>query len=70
MKQSSNEEKIRVNPLTWEIAESVRNDEDEKVKPKDKDLQHKIFNDDEILIEQVFKRPPLPPKEEKKSRLK
>ena len=41
VKQPSNEEKIRVNPLTGEIAESVWNDEDEKVKPKDKDLQHK-----------------------------
>ena len=48
MKQSSNEEKIRVKPLTGEIAESVWNDEDGKVKPKDKDLQHKIFNDVEI----------------------
>ena len=37
-KQSSNEEKIRVKPLTGEIAESVCNDADEKVKPKDQDL--------------------------------
>ena len=67
MKQSSNEEKIslRVKPLTWEIAESVRNDEDEKVKPKGKDLKHNFFNDDETLIEQVFKRPP-PIKKRKK----
>ena len=43
MKQSSNEEKMRVKPLTREIAESVRNDESEKVKPKDKDLQHNFF---------------------------
>ena len=50
MKQPSNEEKIRVNPLTGEIAESVWNDEDEKVKPKHKKLQDKIFNDDETLI--------------------
>ena len=55
MKQPSNEEKIRVNPLTGEIAESVWNDEDEKVKPKHKNLQDKIFNDDETLIEQVLK---------------
>ena len=48
MKQSSNEEKIRVKPLTGEIAESVWDDEDGKVKPKDKDLQHTIFNDVEI----------------------
>ena len=47
MKQPSNEEKIRVNPLTGEIAESVRNDEDEKVKPKHKNLPDKIFHDDE-----------------------
>ena len=66
MKQPSNEEKIRVKPLTGEIAESIRNDQDEKVKPKDKDLQHKVFNDDETLIEKVFKRPPSPPKKEKK----
>ena len=37
------EEKIRVKPLTGEIAESVWNDADEKVKPKAKDLQHKIL---------------------------
>ena len=43
MEQSSNEEKMRVKPLTREIAESVRNDESEKVKPKDKDLQHNFF---------------------------
>ena len=48
MKQSSNEEKIRVKPLAGEIKKSVWNDEDGKVKPKDKDLQHKIFNDVEI----------------------
>ena len=60
MKQSSNEEKIRVKLLTGEIAESIWND-DEKVKPKDKDLQHKMFNDDEILIKQVLKEPPLAP---------
>ena len=65
MKQSSNEEKIRVKPLTWEIAESVRNDEDEKLESKDKALQHNFFNDDETLIEQVFKRRPSPPKKEK-----
>ena len=69
MKQSSNEEKMRVKPLTREIAESVRNDESEKVKPKDKDLQHKFFYEDETLIEQVFKRPPSPQKK-RKSRLK
>ena len=70
MKQSSNEEKIRVNPLTGEIAESVWNDEDEKVKPKHNDLQDKILNDDETLVEQVLKEPPLPPPKKEKNRLK
>ena len=66
MKQSSNEEKIRVKPLTGEIAESVWNDEDEKVKSKHKELQDKIFNADETLIEQVLKEtPPLPQKKKK-----
>ena len=50
MKQSSNEENIRVKPLTGEKAGSVWNDEDEKVKAKHKDLQRKFFNDDETLI--------------------
>ena len=68
VKQPSNEEKIRVNLLTGEIAESVWNDEDEKVKPNHKNLQDKIFNDDETLIEQVLKEPPppSPPKKKKK----
>ena len=52
-------------PLTGQIAESVWNG-DEKVKPKDKDLQHKIFNDDDTLIGQFLKEPPLPPEKEKK----
>ena len=69
MKQPSNEEKIRVNSLTGEIAESVWNDEHEKVKPKHKNVQDKIFNENETLIEQVLKEPPLPPKKEK-NRLK
>ena len=43
MKQSSNEEKMRVKPLTRKTAESARNDEDEKVKPKDKYLQRNFF---------------------------
>ena len=64
MKQSLNEEKRRV--LKREIVESVRNDEDEKVKPKDKDLQHKIFDEDETLIQQLFKRPPSPQKKKKR----
>ena len=67
VKQSSNEEKMRVKPLTRKIAESARNDEDEKVKPKDKYLQRKFFYEDETLIEQVFKRPPSTPQKEKKS---
>ena len=65
MKQPSNEEKIRVNPLTGEIAECVWNDEDEKVKPKHKNLQDKVFNDDETLIEQVLQKPPSSPKMKK-----
>ena len=65
VKQPSNEEKIRVNPLTGEIAECVWNDEDEKVKPKHKNLQDKIFNDDETLIEQVLQTPPSPQKKKK-----
>ena len=70
MKQSSNEEKMRVKPLTREIEESVRNDESEKVKPKDNDLQHKFFYEDETLIEQVLKRPPSPPKKKEKRSVK
>ena len=66
VKQPSNEEKIRVNPLTGEIAECVWNDEDEKVKPNHKNLQDKIFNDDETLIEQVLKEPPPLPRKKKK----
>ena len=62
MKQPSNEEKIRVNPLTGEIAECVWNDEDEKVKTKHKNVQDKIFIDDETLIEQVLQNPPSPQK--------
>ena len=57
---------MRVKPLTRKTAESARNDEDEKVKPKDKYLQRKFFYEDETLIEQVFKRPPSTPKKEKK----
>ena len=67
MRQSLNEEKRRV--LKREIVESVRNDEDEKVKPKDKDLQHKIFDEDETLIQQVFKRPPSPQKKKKEVKM-
>ena len=61
---------MKVKPLTGEIAQSVWNDEDKIVKPKHKDLQDKLFNDDETLIEQVLKEPPFPPKKKRKNRLK
>ena len=59
MKQSSNEEKMRVKPLTREIAESVRNDESEKVKPKDKDLQHKFLCGLHEVYSHIMLRPNL-----------
>ena len=57
---------MRVNPLTREIAESVRNDEDEKVKPKDKDLQHNFLMKKKTQLNKFLKDPPPPRKKEKK----
>ena len=65
VKQSSNEKRIRVKPLTGKKAESVWNDEDERWRWKMKDLEDKILNDDETLIEQVLKEPPSPQKKKK-----
>ena len=65
VKQWSNEENIRVKPLTGEIGESVWNDEDERWRWKMKDLEDKILNDDETLIEQVLKEAPSPQKKKK-----